>query len=722
MLKTLLRSPATAFALLSVLAILGTASAALWAAYVPDASFHVRPAGGQQVAVVDAGGVFVGRFHSLQEGVFIDRDGRKRLRTPLITLVKEWEPRTTRAENLRFFSMRSALASLVREPGVRFRLPDGRSLPAQKVDGDLASMKASAWLAFGIGLCAMLIGLWVVVLRPREWAAQMFVLSAIALSIATVTMAIAEQMSIATSVSVQFWTARINLLSAYMFGLSLMALFARYPLPLVSKRALGLLAIALALLWGLILFYPWEDAFGQGMIVVLALGVAIVLFALVQGWKSRHDPALRAAFALIGGSLLFCIGAFFFVSLIPQMQGEIDVLSAPAATTVFLLFYMALAFAITRYRLFDLGGWAVNVATAALVVIFVLIVDLLLVMLVGGAWTSSAAMLTAAIAWLPIREMLLRKMDRRRDRQDILLLRGASAVVFAPRQEEQADRWANLLRSQFAPLTIASCTCAVAEIREEGRVLAVPSPWGGPGLALRFAGQGSRLFNSNDKSVAAALVSLVDEMVAARAAYDQGVRSERQRIARDLHDDVGARLMTTLHRDDLGTVHADVREAMADMRLIIDGMEGQARRFADIMADLRHETVNRLQLASIRGDWPVNDMFDDVRMVPAGVNRALVSILREIVSNIIRHAGASEAGFACSLADDMLTIMIRDNGLGFDIQDNALQGNGLRNIRKRLDEVGGSLRADVKGDGMVIRIEVPLGSPGPGMSIPMALL
>lgn len=715
MLKSLLRSPATAFAAMALLTFAILAGSVLWMAQLPDASFHVRPSGNERVTV-EVGGKVVGQYHGWQEAAFIDRDGQVRLRTPLITMVMDWDPRGDREINGHFYSMRNELTRLLREPGMQLRLPDGHRLPAQAIDGRLNRMNSEAWLALSIGLVAMLACLWVLALRPREWAAQMFLLSGIGLMAATVPMAISEQMSVATSGTLQYWNGRVNILASYLFGISLMALFARYPLPLVSKRTLAVIAALLALFWIIVLFNPWPDAIGSEVFIVLLLGIAINLFALIQGWKSRNDPALRAAFTLIGGSLLLCIGIFSFVNLIPNILGETDVLSVPFATTIFLLFYLALAVAITRYRLFDLGSWAIRVAIAALVAVSVLIVDLALVLLFGGTWTISLAFLTAAICWLPLRELLLRRADRKRDRRDMLLLRGASEVAFALKPEQQQALWIRLLKDQFLPLTVEPCTADAVEIRSEGRTLAVPSPLGGTGLGLNFSGHGRRLFNSEDKSVASALVSLVREMIEARAAYDHGVQAERQRIARDLHDDVGARLMTTLHRADLGTVHADVREAMADMRLIIDGMSGQLRRFCDVIADLRHETVSRLNLAEIHARWPVDALFDDERPVPATQNRALFSVVRELVSNIIRHAGASEVQISCALDGDHLSLFIHDNGRGFDTADSANMGNGLRNIRKRLEEIAGSIAMTSDGSGTTTRICLPLAPQEQGMA------
>lgn len=712
MLKPLLRSPAAAMAALALVAFALVAAAALWLSHLPGASLHVRPAPGG-MARVEPGGLY--REDAVAS--FIDRQGRTRLAAPLAVLMLDREPRGAPTANDGIWAARGAVSRLLREPGMRLRLPDGRMVPARAIPGSIRGMKPGVWLSLGIGLCATLIGIWVLSLRPREWAARMFALSGLALMGATITIAFSEQQSLAASVTAQEWAQHVNHLCADVFGLSLASLFARYPFPLVSRRWLALASGLCAMLWAASLFEPWTDMVGMELSVVLLLGASIVGLALAQAWMSRHDPALRAAFILIGASLAVCDVLFSAANLIPQLLGRPDIVSVPLSTTGFLLFYLSLAVAIARFRLFDLGGWALGAAMAALVAITVLIADFALVTLTGAGWTLSITFLAATICWLPLREWLLRKGDRKRRAHDMSLLRGAGEVAFAVRPEHQASRWHALLEARFAPLRLEPADCQKVEIRGDGRMLAIPSPLGGTGVELGFAAQGSRLFNSEDRAEAAALVALVRELTAARAAYERGVQAERHRIARDLHDDVGSRLMTTLHRDDLTTVHADVREAMADIRLIIDGMAGQTRQLADILADLRHETVSRLGLAKIPAIWPVDDLFDEERPLAAVQNRALYSVVRELVSNIIRHARASEVRVAASLDGDRLSLLIHDNGRGFDMAGSADAGNGLRNIRKRLEEIGGSIAMTSDGHGTSARVVLPLGSHEHGMAL-----
>lgn len=712
MLKALLRQPAMTFSVLAVAALLVHIAAVLMIAPLPGDSLSAGVTASGQVSF---GEEAVG-YPVDAKAVFVDQGGRDRLTVAMSDLLPDPELRGRKEGITAVYDRYNRIAGLLREPGMQLRLPDGRMKPAQARPGNIDSLGADSWLALGIGLCSALAGLWVLVLRPREWAARMFVLSGLGLALGTVTIAAHERVSLAINPHALFWLLQVNYLSAFVFGSAVVALFARYPLPLVPVRWLAVAAAVQAVLWILGLLVPDSKILEVQLAVTLLLGALSVVLAGVQGWLSRRDPALRASFLLIWTSLLLCVGLFSVVNLIPHIFGLPPMMSDPVAASGFVLFYLALAVAIARYRLFDLGAWTLNVALSALVLIAVLAVDFGLVLLTGGTWTVSLAFLSAAIVWLPLREILLRRMDRRRSRRDMLLLRGASEVAFAPKPELQPGLWKRLLERQFSPLTVEPDQCETATIRADGRILAVPSPLGGPAWALGYAGQGNRLFNSEDRSLAAALVALVKEMVDARMAYDRGVRAERLRIARDLHDDVGARLMTTLHRGDLETVHADVREAMADMRLIIDGMSDQVRRLSDLVADLRHETVNRLMLAHVAVDWPITSVFDDDRPVEAVQARVLFSVVRELASNVIRHAGAHAVSISCDMSEGRIAVSIRDDGRGFDSESDAILGNGLRNVRKRIEELGGAMRLESGDGGSVVEILLPIASPERGMA------
>ena len=85
-----------------------------------------------------------------------------------------------------------------------------------------------------------------------------------------------------------------------------------------------------------------------------------------------------------------------------------------------------------------------------------------------------------------------------------------------------------------------------------------------------------------------------------------------------------------------------------------------------------------------------NELVGDERVVAADIRRGLLSAVRESLSNIIRHSGASEVNVALSITENgnCIQLIIKDNGFGFNT-DSIVPGDGLRNISDRMSELGG---------------------------------
>ncbi len=192
---------------------------------------------------------------------------------------------------------------------------------------------------------------------------------------------------------------------------------------------------------------------------------------------------------------------------------------------------------------------------------------------------------------------------------------------------------------------------------------------------------------------------------------EQAAAAERQRIASDLHDDLGAKLVTitqaSLYANDIGRVAELARQALTDMRLSVRGLTGAPTPVPYVLADWRSETVERLALAGVAVFWNANDPALDW-MLPARMQVQVTRILREAVSNVIRHSGARMCWVDIHVAPDHLRLGVEDDGHGFDTHAASL-GQGLGNMVRRARVLEGTLQiVPREGGGVCIRLNVPL--------------
>ena len=186
--------------------------------------------------------------------------------------------------------------------------------------------------------------------------------------------------------------------------------------------------------------------------------------------------------------------------------------------------------------------------------------------------------------------------------------------------------------------------------------------------------------------------------------------SERKRIAADLHDDLGAKLLTIVHTSDSERISTLAREALEEMRLSVRGLTGKPVQLHDALGDWRAEVVSRLGQAGIEADWtaPAEELS---YTLSARAYVQTTRILREAVSNVIKHSGATRCAVRCALADGDVQIVVRDNGNGIPMElDGRLdRGHGMASMKHRAKQLQGQCLVESgPGYGTVIRLTLPL--------------
>lgn len=190
---------------------------------------------------------------------------------------------------------------------------------------------------------------------------------------------------------------------------------------------------------------------------------------------------------------------------------------------------------------------------------------------------------------------------------------------------------------------------------------------------------------------------------------EQVTERERKRIAADLHDDLGAKLLTIVHTSDNERISTLAREALEEMRLSVRGLTGKAVRLGDALGDWRAEVVSRLAQAGIEGEWDAPE--DLPQRLSARAYVQTTRILREATSNIIKHSNATLATMKCSIEHGDLLLVVQDNGDGIapESEGRLDRGHGLASMKNRAKQLQGQCLVESgPGYGTVIRLTVPL--------------
>lgn len=187
---------------------------------------------------------------------------------------------------------------------------------------------------------------------------------------------------------------------------------------------------------------------------------------------------------------------------------------------------------------------------------------------------------------------------------------------------------------------------------------------------------------------------------------------ERKRIAEDLHDSLGHLLSAAKMNLQSGNGQEQLN---ASMQLLNQASEELRNISFNLMPNVLEEegltpALNELAEKSGKsGKIAVSFQAHDIKSLKfdklAQFN--IYRIVQEAINNIMKHAGATEAGIQLIGKENNLTIMIEDNGKGFDPK-NILNGRGQKNMRARTNWLNGNFHLDSRpGHGTTICIDIP---------------
>ncbi len=270
-------------------------------------------------------------------------------------------------------------------------------------------------------------------------------------------------------------------------------------------------------------------------------------------------------------------------------------------------------------------------------------------------------------------------------------------------------------------LTVAGFIFAVGDPSEAAvfnRVVSITLIWLTAVLALLYMRAEERLRRVNLN---------LEQLVEERTGALMQAMKQRERLGRDLHDDVlqllyaaGLNLraavppMKTCPPDVAGQIRRTIGElelAMERLRDYITGPRPSSEGEPPVGVALANLVQNMAVSDRLRFSLSLQPGVSAVSLPPEWTEQVL-HVVREALSNCARHSRATQGLVTVQRDNGMLQIEISDDGIGFDPEETRREGQGLTNMSARVEEMGGRLNiASSPGQGTRIVVQVPCGEP-----------
>ncbi len=665
----------------------------------PDQSFSVND--GQVMLATDSGEVAVIGL----------RSDAGRIELLASDFVEEPDILPTRTELESFFERQGQIYSVLTDAEPHVETPQGDVVVTFKEEGFPGSF--NFWLQLFVGNVGALIGVAVWTFQRNNIGARHFCVTGIGLAIAAISAAVYSARSIALPADMFNLLSDANGFGTAFFCCGFFCMMWNYPRLLKE--------ILIAPYWYVLIMGVWLmgvvgvieslDISKRGPpIVALLLGI----FCLVLQWRfSRGDLVTRQALRWF--MLVTLSGSAFFVAviMIPPLLGDSTPISQGAAFLAFLTIYLGLAVGVSRYPLFDLKQYWMKSLIWLSGGVVVIGINLAIVSQFGLSNVTALVMVLVSLALVtfPLRWAGAQYVFNQASRNFQQHLPNIVNSMSSSARTDLPTVWEEQIRNIFQPLELERESISVVKptVVKGGTGFVIPAIEGGGSYHLAYADQGARLFNSLDISLVETLAGVFEMHTSKSEAAEEAIKAERGRLRKDLHDSLGGRLLTILHSTSDDRAASETREAMSELRQILSGVDAGDTTLDEAAAGWKAQIFNQLDAAGAELYWRY-DITGKPLSLSGSDYRNLGSVLREAVTNAIKHAKATRVKVSFEVLGEELIIEVQNNG---DVSDPAgweEGGYGLRNLRERSESIGSEVNWYLMGNEVLFRLVLPLAS------------
>ena len=176
-------------------------------------------------------------------------------------------------------------------------------------------------------------------------------------------------------------------------------------------------------------------------------------------------------------------------------------------------------------------------------------------------------------------------------------------------------------------------------------------------------------------------------------------QEERNRISADMHDDLGAGMTTiSLYSElakgklinnpipEIDKISSSANELLNKMNAIIWSMSSSNDSLSNLIAYIRSYALEYFEDTGVNCKITIPEKLPNIEVI-GEIRRNVFMVVKEALNNILKHAKATEVSIILTRVEDGLTLYIQDNGTGINMDNIRQFGNGLKNMKKRMQDI-----------------------------------
>jgi len=540
------------------------------------------------------------------------------------------------------------------------------------------------------------IGVWIWLYRQQKIEARIIAISGFGFLLGAICLATYSNRELVIDPTQFKLLADINHLGNITFAYSLTTLLCYYPKKIADKPYALFGYVAVFLVWVNVTRQWFEIPIHTFYLLPYIVSSIIAFFLGRKQWIiNKNNPVARASIRWFLLTLTVCIGCALILYFIPTFFNETPLLPIWSAQLLILFVYIGCVFGVIQYRLFDIEQWWFNCWVWFFSGCCVIAIDLSLIFFFNSSPLKSMSIAVLITAWcyFPVRQWLWTKnIHPRRSRVDDFFPLLTESYISSSSIKQFEKNWSGILNNIYQPLVIKPYLLPIKSVRlsNNGLSILLPSLNDQQHLVISGKERGGRLFNRDDVRFIESALAYARNCINWKNIREDEANLERERITRDLHDDVGALLLTLIHKAESEDNAQLARKALNGVRETIYSLRDDNQvSFNSTLARWREEIAQRTNAAKVKLVWNITDFPDKFSLTPRQrIN--LDRILRELITNILKHAHPQTIEMSCCKKNNQLLLVINDDGLSSD-SSKWQASTGLYSLNTRAKEIKADL-------------------------------